>query len=85
MIKRELSDTPDGRWRNIQVDHACSRVSRSIGRVLFIAMSPQLWSTGWLKGATAFESATFPGFAHPSRNRVGLLFRQTQASEGIIH
>jgi len=52
---------------------------------LFIAMSTQLWSTGWVNGATAFESATFPGFAHAPRNRVGLLFRQTQASEGIIH
>jgi predicted Kef-type K+ transport protein len=39
----------------------------------------------WVNGATAFESATFPGFAHAPRNRVGLLFRQTQASEGIIH
>jgi hypothetical protein len=44
----------------------------------------QLWSTGCVKGATAFESATFSGFAHAPRNRIGLLFRQTQASEGII-
>jgi hypothetical protein len=35
-------------------------VSRSIGLILFIAMGLQLWSTGWVKGATAFERATFP-------------------------
>ena len=62
----------------------CAPVSSRICRVLLVATRLQLWSTGWVKGATAFEGATFSGFAQVSHNRISLLFRQTQASEGII-
>jgi hypothetical protein len=47
-------------------------------------MGPQLWRAGWVRGVTAFENASFSCFAHCSNNRIGLLFRQTHAAEGII-